>query len=261
MLKENNMGKLDGKVAVITGAGSGFGKGTALLWAEEGAKVSVVDIDGDHAESSAAEIRQAGGEALPIRTDVSNEEDAKRMISETVKEYGRLDILFNNAGILGPRNEYTADLSVKNAQALLNINVLGVFLGTKYAIPEMIKSGGGSIISTGSDSAFLGNRGLSVYCATKGAVLAFTRVVAMEYAEQGIRANTVSPGAGKTAMHRELFEEKTDVWSQVEEAIPLKRACYPEDLAKAALFFASDDSTYITGANLMVDGGWSVKGL
>jgi len=255
------MGKLDGKVALVTGGASGFGEATAVLWAKEGAQVMVVDISEPGARRVADTIRQAGGRAEAVRADVARAEDARAMVQAAVQAFGRLDVLFNNAGILGPRGVYTAELPVEEAERLLQVNVLGVFLGTRYAIPEMLKSGGGSIISTGSDSAFLGNRGLSVYCATKGAVLAFSRVVAMEYARQGIRANTISPGAGKTPMHAELIEGNKEAWRQVEEAIPIGRSCYPEDLARAALFFASDDSKYITGANLMVDGGWSVKGL
>jgi NAD(P)-dependent dehydrogenase (short-subunit alcohol dehydrogenase family) len=255
------MGKLDGKVALVTGGASGFGEATAALWAKEGAQVMVVDISEPGARRVADTIRKAGGRAEAVRADVARAEDARAMVQAAVQAFGRLDVLFNNAGILGPRGVYTAELPVEEAERLLAVNVMGVFLGTRYAIPEMLKSGGGSIISTGSDSAFLGNRGLSVYCATKGAVLAFSRVVAMEYARQGIRANTISPGAGKTPMHAELIEGNKEAWRQVEEAIPIGRSCYPEDLAKVALFFASDDSKYITGANLMVDGGWSVKGL
>jgi NAD(P)-dependent dehydrogenase (short-subunit alcohol dehydrogenase family) len=255
------MGKLDGKVALVTGAASGFGEATAALWAKEGAQVMVVDVSEPGAKRVAGAIRQAGGRADAFRADVSKAQDAEAMVKAAVKAFGRLDVLFNNAGILGPRGVYTAELSVEEAERLLAVNVMGVFLGTRFAIPAMLQSGGGSIISTGSDSAFLGNRGLSMYCATKGAVLAFTRVVAMEYARQGLRANTVSPGAGRTPMHAELIEGNKEAWRQVEEAIPVGRSCYPEDLAKAALFFASDDSKYITGANLMVDGGWSVKGL
>ncbi len=255
------MGKLEGKAALVTGGASGFGEATATLWAREGAQVMVVDISEAGARRVAEAIRQAGGRAEAFRADVSQAGDAEAMVKATVKAFGRLDVLFNNAGILGPRGVYTAELPVEEAERLLAVNVMGVFLGTRYAIPAMLKSGGGSILSTGSDSAFLGNRGLSVYCATKGAVLAFTRVVAMEYARQGIRANTISPGAGKTPMHAELIEGNKEAWRQVEEAIPVGRSCYPEDLAKVALFFASDESRYITGANLMVDGGWSVKGL
>jgi len=255
------MGKLDGKVALVTGGASGFGEATAALWAKEGAQVMVVDISEPGARRVADTIRQAGGRAEAVRADVARAEDARAMVQAAVQAFGRLDVLFNNAGILGPRGVYTAELPVEEAERLLAVNVMGVFLGTRYAIPEMLKSGGGSIISTGSDSAFLGNRGLSMYCATKGAVLAFSRVVAMEYARQGIRVNTISPGAGRTPMHAELIEGNKEAWRQVEEAIPIGRSCYPEDLARAALFFASDDSKYITGANLMVDGGWSVKGL
>ena len=255
------MGKLDGKVALVTGGASGFGEATAALWAKEGAQVMVVDISEPGARRVADTIRQAGGRAEAVRADVARAEDARAMVQAAVQAFGRLDVLFNNAGILGPRGVYTAELPVEEAEKLLAVNVMGVFLGTRYAIPEMLKCGGGSIISTGSDSAFLGNRGLSMYCATKGAVLAFSRVVAMEYARQGIRANTISPGAGKTPMHAELIEGNKEAWRQVEEAIPAGRSCYPEDLARAALFFASEDSKYITGANLMVDGGWSVKGL
>jgi len=255
------MGKLEGKAAIVTGGGSGFGEATAALWAREGARVLVADIEEAGAQRVAEAIRRAGGRAEAVRVDVSRAEEAEAMVQAAVKAFGRLDVLFNNAGILGPRGVYTAEIPVEEADRLLAVNVMGVFLGTRYAIPAMLKGGGGSIISTGSDSAFLGNRGLSVYCATKGAVLAFSRVVAMEYARQGIRANTISPGAGKTPMHAELIEGNKEAWRQVEEAIPIGRSCYPDDLAKAALFFASDDSKYITGTNLMVDGGWSVKGL
>ena len=255
------MGKLDGKVALVTGGASGFGEATAALWAKEGAKVLVADISEPGATRVAEAIRKNGGRADVFRADVSQADDARAMVQAAVQAFGRLDILFNNAGILGPRGVYTSELPVEEAEKLFAVNVMGVFLGTRFAIPEMLKGGGGSIISTGSDSAFLGNRGLSMYCATKGAVLAFTRAVAMEYARQGIRANTISPGAGKTPMHAELIEGNREAWRQVEEAIPIGRSCYPEDLARAALFFASDDSRYITGANLMVDGGWSVKGL
>jgi NAD(P)-dependent dehydrogenase (short-subunit alcohol dehydrogenase family) len=255
------MGKLDGKATLVTGGASGFGEATAALWAREGAQVMVVDLSEAGARRVAEAIRKAGGRAEAVRADVSRAADAEAMVKATVKAFGRLDVLFNNAGILGPRGVYTAELPVEEAERLLAVNVMGVFLGTRFAIPAMLKGGGGSIISTGSDSAFLGNRGLSVYCATKGAVLAFSRVVAMEYARQGIRANTISPGAGKTPMHAELIDGNKEAWRQVEEAIPVGRSCYPEDLAKVALFFASDESKYITGANLMVDGGWSVKGL
>jgi len=255
------MGKLDKKVAIVTGGASGFGEATSFLFSEEGAHVVVADLNVKQGKAVVDRIRKGGGDAVFFAVDVSKPEDASRLIRATVESYGRVDILFNNAGILGPRSIFTEDFPEEEAEKLIAVNFKGVFYCTKNAIPEMIKSGGGSIITTGSDSAFVGNRGLAVYSATKGAVLAFSRVVAMEYVSSGIRANTISPGAGKTPMHAELFEQKKDLWREVEEGIPMKRACYPEDIARAALFFASDDSRYITGANLMVDGGWTVRGL
>jgi len=255
------MGKLDGKAAIVTGAASGFGRATAILFAQEGATVAVVDLNAKGGASVEDEIKGDGGKAIYIEADVSKPTDVKTMIKSTADAYGRIDVLFNNAGILGPRGKYLADFPDEEVERLIGVNFKGVYYCTKYAIPYMIESKGGSIITTGSDSAFLGNRGLSVYSATKGAVVTFSRVVAMEYVKHGIRANTISPGAGKTPMHAELIEHDKEAWKEVENGIPMGRACYPEDIARAALFFASDDSKYITGANLMVDGGWTVRGL
>ena len=255
------MGKLDSKVAIVTGGASGFGEATCILFAEEGSAVVVADVDTKKGLAVVERIKEKGGSAEFVEVDVSKPDHATRLVAETVKSFDKINILFNNAGILGPRDTYTVDFPEESAERLISVNFNGVFYCTKQVIPEMIKSGGGSIISTGSDSAFLGNRSLAVYSATKGAVLAFSRVVAMEYVDRGIRVNTISPGAGKTPMHAELFEEKKDVWKAVVDAIPMKRACYPEDIARAALFFASDDSKYITGTNLMVDGGWTTRGL
>ena len=255
------MGRLDGKVAIVTGAASGFGRATAILLAREGARLVAADWNAEGGASVADAIKKEGGEAIFIETDVSKAQDAKRTVTTAMDTYGRLDVLFNNAGILGPRGIYTADFPDEEVERLIDINFKGVYYCTKYAIPALIKSGGGSIITTGSDSAFLGNRGLAVYSAMKGAVITFSRVVAMEYVKEWIRANTISPGAGQTPMHAELIEHNKEAWKEVENGIPMGRACYPEDVARAALFFASDDSKYITGANLMVDGGWTVRGL
>ncbi len=255
------LGKLDGKVAIVTGAGSGFGRATAILWAKEGAKVITADLMREGGETCLNEIQAAGGEASFVKADVSKATAAEKIVKTAIEKYGKLDVLFNNAGILGPRDVLTADYKVEDAEKLIDVNFKGVFLVTKFSIPEMIKSGGGSIITTCSDSAFLGNRGLAVYCGTKGAVLAFSRAVAMEYVKEGIRSNTISPGAGQTPMHAELIYKNRKAWKAVVDKIPVGRACYPEDVAKTALFFASDDSKYITGANLMVDGGWTAKGL
>jgi NAD(P)-dependent dehydrogenase (short-subunit alcohol dehydrogenase family) len=257
----NEMGRLDGKVAIVTGGGSGFGRATSLLWAKEGAKVVVADLNTESGEKVVQEIKNAGGEAAFVHVDTSKAADAKKMVDTAVNTYGKLDILFNNAGIVGPRGTKAADISGEDADKLIAINFTGVFLGTKYALPAMIKGGGGVILSTGSDSAFLGSKGFSVYCGTKGAVLAFSRSVAMEYAKEGIRANTVSPSIGRTPMHKDFMEKDMKTFESIEATIPLGRAALPEDVANASLFLVSDEAKFITGANLMVDGGYTVSGL
>jgi NAD(P)-dependent dehydrogenase (short-subunit alcohol dehydrogenase family) len=254
------MGRLDGKVAVITGGAGGFGRGACELWAKEGAKILTCDVKVAEGEAVAKEIRSNGGEIVFIPADVSKTEDAKRIVAKTIDTYGALDILYNNAGILGPRGVEIADFTEEDARRLWEINFMGVFLPTKFALPEMVKRGGGSIISTGSESAFRGNGGFCVYGPTKIAVMNFSMVTAMEYADRGIRSNTVSPGAARTPMHNDLYDGKSDLMERVEAMIPLKRAAMPDDVAKAALFYASDDSKYITGTNLVVDGGWLAKG-
>jgi NAD(P)-dependent dehydrogenase (short-subunit alcohol dehydrogenase family) len=254
------MGVLDGKVAIITGGGSGFGRGACLLFAEEGARVAVVDVNAEAGASVAAEIEAAGGQAIFVKADISREADAHDAVAKTVAAFGGLHVLYNNAAILGTRGIQLTEFDDRVAEQLLAINVMGVYHMTKQAIPQMVAGGGGSIISTGSESAFQGNTGFAVYSATKAAVLAFSRCIAMEYVDRGIRANTVSPGAGRTPMHADLLDTGNPLFAAVENLIPMKRAAEPIDIARAALFFASDASSYITGQNLMVDGGWTVRG-
>jgi NAD(P)-dependent dehydrogenase (short-subunit alcohol dehydrogenase family) len=254
------MGLLEGKVAIVTGGGSGFGKGACLLWAQEGARIAVLDLDPSAGNAVAEEVRSAGGEAIFVQADASRRADAEAAVARTVDAFGRLDVLYNNAGILGTRGVNLTEFDDGVAERLLSVNIMGVYHPTKAAIPAMVRSGGGSIICTGSESAFQGNTGFAVYSATKAAVLAFMRCVAMEYVGQGIRANAVSPGAGRTPMHSDLLDTGNPLFAAVENLIPMKRAAEPLDIARAALFFASDASQYITGQNLMVDGGWTVRG-
>jgi NAD(P)-dependent dehydrogenase (short-subunit alcohol dehydrogenase family) len=253
------MGKLDGRVAIVTGASRGFGEATAYLWANEGARVVIADVLVQDGERVIKRIEDGGGDAIFVKADVTKESDAENMVKTAVDAYGKLDILFNNAGILGPGRRIT-EISEDDIDRLLAINVKGVMLGTKHAIPAMIKSGGGVILNTGSDSAFHGNRGIPIYCATKGAVISFTRAIAMDHVKDGIRCNTVSPCIGKTPMHAQFIEEDPDRWNDLVSLIPMGRACDVEDIAKAALFLVSDDSSFITGENLMVDGGTLVRG-
>lgn len=258
------MGKLDGKVAIITGGGSGFGEATALLWAKEGAKVVIADWVAEGGEATVKKIKTAGGEATFVRTDVSKTEDVKRLVSTAVKKYGKLDILFNNAGIQwgpkGPISYNIADYPEEEADRVIAVNFRGVYLGMKYAIPEMLKAGGGSIISTASTCVFNACQGSAVYSGTKGAVYSLSKTVAIEYVKMGIRCNTIGPGPGRTPLHKDFIRDNPEAWKGIESAIPMQRAAEPEDVAHVALFLASDESKYITGQNIMVDGGWGARG-
>jgi NAD(P)-dependent dehydrogenase (short-subunit alcohol dehydrogenase family) len=253
------MGRLDGKVAIVTGGGSGIGRAAAIIFAKEGAKVVVACRTVGSGQEVVSKIEEAGGEAVFVKTDVSRASDAENLVKAAINTYGQLHVLFNNAGTSEPRNIKTADLKEEDADRIIAINLKGVFLVTKYAIPEMIKSGGGSIICTASECAIHSCHGLSIYSATKGAVLSFSRVVAMEYARDGIRCNTICPGLTRTPLHAEL--QKSSFWEKMKENVPLGKSAEPEDIAYVALFLASDESNFVTGANLMADGGTTVKGV
>lgn len=254
------MAALDGKVAVITGGASGFGRAASTLWAKEGAAVMVADLDAQGGNEVVEEVKGAGGNASFVKTDVTNAKEVAAMVAKTVQTFGALNLLYNNAGILGDRGVPLTKFDDKVAERLLAVNIMGTYLPTKHAIPAMLKAGGGAIVSTGSDSAFRGNAPFAMYGATKGAVICFARVVAIEYASKNIRSNTVSPGVGRTPMHAEELAKNPKGFAEVEQMIPLKRAAEPLDVARAALFLASDASSYITGANIMVDGGWTARG-
>jgi len=253
-------GRLDGKVAIVTGGGSGMGEATSILFAKEGAKVVVADWVAEGGARVVKAIKAAGGEATFVKVDVSKAADAKKMIKTAVSIYSKLDILFNNAGIQGSYDIKVADFEEELADKIIAVNFKGVFLGTKYAIPEMIKVGGGSIIHTASICAFSGVQGCSIYNATKGAVVAFSQSVATEYAKVGIRSNTINPSPAHTPLHTKFSVDNPALWKEIEKTIPVGRFCEPDDVAYAALFLASDESKFITGANLMVDGGWRVRG-
>jgi len=257
------MGRLDGKVAIITGGGSGMGEATSILFAKEGAKVIVADWVAEGGERVVKKIKDNGGEATFVKVDVSKAVDAQKMVKTAVDTYGKLNILFNNAGIQGPMGIDLADYPVEEGEKIIAVNFEGVWFGMKYAIPEMLKAGGGSIISTASLCAFIGYKGISIYCATKGAIVALSRTVANEYARRGIRCNTINPSSSSTPLHADLLKPEVGrkVFQNVAEQIPMGRTCEPDDVAYAALFLASDESQYITGTDLMVDGGWRIKGL
>jgi NAD(P)-dependent dehydrogenase (short-subunit alcohol dehydrogenase family) len=250
--------KLRGKVALITGAGSGIGRATAILFAREGAKVVVVDYNEATARETAELIKKSGGEAIFIKADVSNSEDVRKMIERAVQEYGRLDILYNNAGIEGQQAP-TAECPEENFERVISVNLRGVFLGMKYGIQQMLKQGGGVIINTASVAGMVGFAGLPAYCASKGGVIQLTRTAALEYATMNIRINAICPGVIWTPMVERFTGKREEMIKQFSEIQPVKRMGRPEEVAALALFLASEDSSFITGAAITIDGGYTAQ--
>ena len=249
------MGRLDGKVALITGGASGMGMVAARLFVSEGAKVVLTDVADEQGEGVAEEIRSAGGDATYVHADVSSEADAEAMVRRAVSTYGGLTVLYNNAGVMlaADGSVHTTDESVWDTT--LAVNIKGVVHGCKYGIPAMIASGGGSIINVASFVAWMGAAtSQTAYTASKGAVLAMTREIAVEYARKGVRCNALCPGPIDTPLLAELLADPERRQRRFVH-IPMGRLGQAEELAKAALFLASDDSSYMTGASLIVDGG------
>jgi len=253
------MGRLDGKVALVTGGGSGIGRATCILFAKEGAKVAIADYSTEGGEETLRMIEAVGGETIFIKADVASEPDVKDMIKATIDTYGKLDIVFNNAGVLGkwlPIVEYDE----AEFDKIININIKGVWLGMRYAIPEMIKAGGGIIINTISHAAYQPQIGSSIYCASKAAVFQLTRVAALEYIKRNIRINWFAPGFISTAMAEEACGTDSENVKRIISETPLGRLGKPEEAAQAVLFLASDDSSYITGSGVTCDGGIPLTG-
>jgi len=253
------MGRLDGKVAVITGAASGIGRGTALCLAKEGAAVVAVDLNSQGGEQVVSEIAATGGRAVFQHTDVSSEPEIKSAVERAVKEYGRLDIMFNNAGLVGavgPIEAVTADDWDRTIAVLLR----SVFLGIKYAVEPMRKAGGGSIISTSSVASFLPSAYGAAYAAAKGAVISLTRAAALQLGRVKIRVNCICPGAINTPIWGALpgFSDPAAVAQLLDDAQTIPRVGRPQDIASMVLFLASDESEWVTGQAMIVDGGLTV---
>ncbi len=249
------MGRLDGKVALITGGASGMGMVASQLFASEGAKVVLTDVVDDAGEQVAEKIRADGGEATYVHADVSSETDAKAMVEKAVTSYGGLSVLYNNAGVMLSEDGSVDSTDESIWDTTLAINVKGVAHGCKYGIPAMIESGGGSVINVASFVAWMGAAtSQTAYTASKGAVLAMTREIAVEYARKGIRCNALCPGPIETQLLLTLLSDEKKKQRRFVH-IPMGRLGHADELAKAALFLASDDSSYMTGASLVVDGG------
>jgi NAD(P)-dependent dehydrogenase (short-subunit alcohol dehydrogenase family) len=247
--------RLKGKVAVVTGGAKGIGEAYSLGMSEEGAQVVIADVDAKAGQALAEKIKSNGAKALFVATDVSRREDAERMVDECVKEFGRLDILINNAGILftAPVDETTEEMWDK----LLAVNVKGLFFCSQAALKVMKKQKSGKIINISSIAAIGGQAGLCAYSSTKGAVLPITRVFALELAGDNIQVNAILPGTTDTGMAKAAMADPE--WTrQITEGIPMKRLGRTRDLLGAVLYFASADSDYCTGQTLIVDGGYSM---
>jgi NAD(P)-dependent dehydrogenase (short-subunit alcohol dehydrogenase family) len=247
--------RLDGKVAVITGGGSGMGKIASELFASEGAKVVLTDVNDDAGEAAATAIVANGGEAAYVHADVSKESEAEAMVRAAVDRFGGLHILYNNAGVMLPEDGSVDTTDERVWDITLGVNVKGVAFGCKFGVPAMIASGGGSIINVASFVAWLGAAtSQTAYTASKGAVLAMTREIAVEYARKGVRCNALCPGPIETPLLMQLLSDEEKKQRRFVH-IPMGRLGQAEELAKAALFLASDDSSYMTGSSLIVDGG------
>lgn len=247
--------KLENKVAIVTGSGQGIGKGIALEIAKEGAKVVVSDINQENIDRTVGEVNSLGSEAIGVKADVSNAKDVNELVEKTIEKFGKVDILVNNAGIY-PFKPLT-EMEEKDWDKVLNVNLKGVFNCTKAVLPEMAKQKSGNIINIASIAgAVVGYLNLSHYSASKGGILGFTRSAALELAQYKIRVNAIAPGAIETPGTKILGDETL---KQLVQAIPLKRIGQPLDIAKAVVFLASDDSSYITGQMIIVDGGLTLQ--
>ncbi len=256
------MNTLEGKVALVTGGTSGIGQASAIALAKAGAKVVLAGRRITEGQAIAKEIQASGGEAIFIQADVRDETQVKNLIEKTLAKYGRLDIAFNNAGIEGEFGILTAEQTAEHYQSVFEINVKGVLLSMKHEIPAMLQNGGGSIINTASVASTVGMPGAGIYVASKHAVLGLTRSTALEYAQQGIRVNAVSPGGVETEMMQRAAGTPEEV-SQGREYLtnlhPIGRFATPEEIAETVVFLASPAAAFMTGSNLVVDGGWTAQ--
>jgi NAD(P)-dependent dehydrogenase (short-subunit alcohol dehydrogenase family) len=252
------MRRVEDKVALITGAGSGIGRATARLFAQEGARVVVADRDPEGGEATVAAIRDDGHEAIFQRADVSREADCAAMVEAAIARFGRLDILHNHAGILHPGDGPITELSEAVIDETFAINCKGMLLTAKYAVRQMVAQEGGAIVNTGSDLAFIGLANLTAYTASKAAVVGVTRTLAVELAPHNIRVNAVCPGFTYSNMNVAMAED-TALMEEMKRDYLIKRLGQPEDVAAAVLFLASDESGFTTGASLVVDGGHTIK--
>ena len=254
------MSRLADKICVITGGGSGIGQATALCFAAEGAKVVVADINPGAASETSRLIEKNGAAALAVTVDVTQAASVQKMLHRAVEIFGRIDVLVNNAGLGFAATVEETDEA--DWDRIMAVNLKGVFLGCKYVVPIMRRQGSGVIVNTASVLALVGVQDRAAYCASKGGVAALTRAVALDHVRDGIRVNCVAPGSVETPYWTDIFAKSNDVAAlrkNLEQRHPMERLARPEEIAKAVLFLASDESSFCTGSTLVVDGGWAAR--
>lgn len=252
------MNELKNKVAIVTGGASGIGRATVELFTREGAAVVAADVTDEAGQQLADAIRGAGGSCTFVHADVSSEAEVEAMVQFALSHYGRLDVLFNNAGIEGDQAP-TAEATTENWDRVIGVNLKGTFFGLKHGIAAMLGRGGGSIINNASVAGLVGFAGISAYCASKGGVVQLTKTAALEYAAQGIRVNCVCPGVIDTPMVQRFTHGDPVITAQFTALEPVGRLGRASEVAELALFLASDRSSFVTGAAIPVDGGFVAR--
>jgi NAD(P)-dependent dehydrogenase (short-subunit alcohol dehydrogenase family) len=252
--------RLKDKVSIITGGGSGMGRVAALMFAAEGSRVVVAEYNEDAGEETVRLVREAGGEASFVRTNVADEASARAMVDDAVATYGRVDVLYNNAGIMPEADHSVIDTSVEDWDRVMAVNVRGVFLGCKYAIPRMVEQGSGSVINISSFVALIGcSNPQDAYTASKGAVLALTKSLAVQFAPKGVRTNAICPGPVETPLLMDWLVKDEEAKRIRLARNPTGRFGKPEEVVSMAIYLASDESRWTNGAAMVVDGGITVN--
>ncbi len=249
-------GNMDGKTALVTGGGSGIGRAASLVYAREGARVVVADVNVEGGEETVQQIKEAGGDAILVHADVAKPKDTQAMVDKAVEAFGSLDCAFNNAGISGRERWLTAEYPEEEWDRVTSINLKGVWLCMKAEIPQMLKQGGGAIVNTASVAGLVGIRGTAAYIASKHGVTGLTKAAALEYAAQGIRVNSVCPGYIHTPLVQGIFDTVEGYEDQVKSRHPVGRLGEPSEIAEAVLWLSSDAASFVTGHNMPVDGGY-----